>query len=184
MNSLLKHAIKISGENRRLAYGFAVILVVLGLIVFREVYRFHAAASEEIDLKKESLSILASSVEKISESGGEVDPSERLKRFEKGIIVAERPSIAAAVLQRSFKTIASKNDVTVASERPLKPLEAGAYLKVPIEFKLKADIPGLRGLLQDLQTSSPSAWVDSISMRKIEGGALDITLVIESAMRR
>ncbi|MBI1911049.1 MAG: hypothetical protein HYS21_03525 [Deltaproteobacteria bacterium] len=183
MKARLEKIFKGAGENRKLSVGFVIIFFLSALIVFRTVYRLHKGVQEEIEIKQENLNILASSIEKSVDSV-DVSSGESLRELEKGIIAAEKSSIAGAVLQKTFKTIASKNHVTVISERPLKPIEAGEYLKVPIEFKLKTGLSGLSILLQDLRSSSLMIGLSSISIRTIEGGLFDITLVIEGVMRR
>lgn len=182
MNPVLKRLFKIAGENRRLAYGILFILILLILIGFKAAYKFHRAAQDEIEVKKESLLIMASSQDS-NKVGSNANLNEKLHEFEKGLIEAHKPSIAAAVLQRSFKSLALKNNVTVASERPLKELDAGAYLLIPVEFQLKTGLPGLKGLLYDLRSSSPMTGINSIAIKVSEGGFLDVTLIVEGVIR-
>jgi hypothetical protein len=173
---------KIVAGNKRLAYGIALIMLLSALTVIKAFYNFHAGVQKDIELKKETLALLASAVQRGSE-GGDKKGTDRLHALEDGLIKSDKPSIAAALVQKAFKFAASKNTITVISERPLKPLEAGAYTVVPIEFQLKAGLSGFKGLLADLHSSYPSTSVASLSIKASDNAMLDVTIVIQGAMR-
>lgn len=181
-NTVLSRLIKKLSENRRLAYGIIVILILMGVIFFRTVYRLHSSAQEEIEIKKENISIL-SNLER-DQNKTEYVSEERLREIEKGLIEADKPSKATALLQKSFKAIASKNNVLVISERPLKPLEAGAYFKVPVEFQLKTGLPGLKGLLSDLSSSHLLIGIEFFSIKNSENGTLNAVIIVHGAMKK
>ncbi|CAG1065978.1 hypothetical protein BAC1_01575 [uncultured bacterium] len=182
MKALVEFLSKIAAENKRLAYGIALIMLLSALIALKAFYNFHAGVQKDIELKKETLALLASAVQR----GGEGDvkrETDRLHALEEGLIKSDKPSIAAALVQKAFKSAASKNTVTVISERPLKPLEAGAYTVVPIEFQLKTGLSGLKGLLADLHASNPATGVASVIIKASDNAMLDVTLVIQGAMK-
>lgn len=183
MSAFLRDIMKAAGENRRLFYGLLAILVLIMLITSREVYELHNTAQNEIRIKVESILLMNSALERNEGSGS---PNlEKLTEFEKErLLAADKPSIAAAKLQKSFKSMSLKNNVRVLSERPLKPVESGEYLKIPIEYQIKAGLPAFRDLLSDLHGSSPMIGVEAVQVKKTEHGALEIILTIVGAMRK
>lgn len=182
MKSFIEYFLKAASENKRFAFGFAFVVLLFGLIVIKAIYNFHTAVHEEIKIKKENLVLLASSVQQGARGDNEKE-MKHLSTLEDGLVEADKPSIAAALLQIKFKSAATKNNVTITSERPLKHHVAGVYVMVPIEFALKTGLPGLKGLLSDLRSFDPATGIESISIKTSDGGILDVTLVIQGAMR-
>lgn len=182
MNSIHSRLNAFFESNRKLLPGFILIIVLVGLLAFSAVYSFHSAAVEEIEIKAESLEMLQKAKAGPSGAPG-VD--ERLKILEEGLIDADKITVAAAVLQNSFKSLARKHGITITSERPLKATDSGAYTKVPVEFQMKAALPELKELLIELRSMSPMAGVGSISIKQGQNGSmLDVVLVLNGAMRR
>lgn len=179
MNSFFPDISKVFRENRRLVYGLLLILILVGLIAFRKAYEFHQAAQQEMESKKESIAILSSRLDGGNRPGYEQKPPS----LEKGLVQADKPSIAAALIQKSIRAAALKNRVHIISERPLKPVGHGPYLKVPVEFQFKTDTAGLTGFLTDVRSAEPMTGVDGVSIKRSDSGGLEVTMVVLGAMR-
>lgn len=182
MSSLFSRIDAFFEANRKLLPAVVIMVVLACLLIFRAVNDFHSTVMEQIEIKSESLERLRAAN---AGTQGAARTEERLKLLEKGLIDADKTTVAAAVLQNSFKSMARKHGITITSERPLKVTDLGAYTKVPVEFQMKASLSELTELFVELRSMTPRAGVGSIIIKKGQDGSmLDIVLVLNGAMRR
>lgn len=174
-------------ENSRIIPGIALIGVLAVLLLVRWGYNRHQSAVEEISAYNEVLR--TSSLVLAREGGVEklmgVD-RKRIKELEKGLLSAARPSIAAAELQETFKKFARKKKISISSENVLNFEEAGDYIRIPVEFHLRADLRQLTRLLYDIQASALLMGVRSMRVRAANSrnrAQMNVTLVLEGAMK-
>lgn len=172
-------------KNRRILPGAAVIFILGSLLLIRSGYGYHLSFQEEIEVKNELYKVTASALtnndnlEKLIKKA-----EERLKAIEGGLLEAERPPIAAAKLQKAVKEISSKNGIAIVSERTLPFMEHGNYLKIPVEFQLKADAKRLKNFLYEVAASHLIMGISELKVRVDDSGRLDIIITIEGLMSK
>lgn len=172
-------------KNRRILPGVAIIFILVSLLLFRSGYGYHLSFREEIEVKNELYMLTASALASKDELEKIIKKAEgRLKAFERGLLEAERPPIAAAKLQKAVKAIALKNGIPIVSERALLFAEDDDYLKIPVEFKLKADTKSLKDFLYEITASPLIMGVSEIKIRVDDSKRLDILITIEGMMSK
>lgn len=172
-------------KNRRILPGVAIIFILASLLLIRSGYGYHLSFLEEIEVKNELYMASASALASKDELEKIIKKAEgRIKALEGGLLEAERPPIAAAKLQKAVKAIASKNGIPIVSERALLFAENGDYLKIPVEFKLKADARSLRSFLYEIATSPLIMGVSELKIRVDDSKRLDILVTIEGMMSK
>ena len=173
--------------NKRLLPGAVIIGVLLILLFLKAGYNYHQGMNEEIhsyeELLKNSSMILArgESMEERMNIGVRM-----AGELEKGLLGAVQPSIGAAELQEEFKKYSAKRKITITSETALSFEEAGEYIKIPVEFRFKAELWRLSDLLYDIQASPLIMGVKKLRIKspdERDPSMLTITLVIEGALR-
>ncbi|MFQ5442185.1 MAG: type II secretion system protein GspM [Thermodesulfobacteriota bacterium] len=174
-------------ENRRIIPGIAVIGVLAVLLLVRWGYNRHQSAVEEISAYNEVLR--TSSL--VLARGSEVEKligieKKRIKELEKGLLRASKPSIAAAELQEAFKKLVKKKKISISSENVLNFEEEGDYIRIPVEFHLRAGLSQLTRLLYDVQASALLMGVRSLRIRGPNSrnkAKMNVTLVLEGAIK-
>lgn len=164
------------------------VVFLLSLLLIRAGYSYHVATMSEIEARvgdyEAAISMVGMEEElkKRKESG-----EKRLMELEKGLLKADKPSTGAAMLQEAFKALTVKKGITVASEKALPHSEQGIYVRVPVEFQLRAGLPQLKDLLYEMSGSAYIMGVKKIRIKKAgQGGpgALDVTLTVEGAYKK
>ncbi|MBI1912592.1 MAG: hypothetical protein HYS21_11405 [Deltaproteobacteria bacterium] len=178
----------ISLRQSRLFYGALLIPLLVLLILARSAYRYHMGAREEIMVKIEQYQAQYSMMAKGEDIlTAKKIAEERLLKMEKGLLDATKPSMAAAMLQETFKAFSSKKGITITSEKALNYSEKGRYIKIPVEFQFRAGLAELKDLLYDIKAAPVVMGVKEIrikSPRQNEAGRLDVSLVIEGAINK
>ncbi len=175
-------------ENRRLAPGMAVIGVLVLLLIVKWGYSRHMNARAEIAAYREAL---ATSSEMLAR-GGDVKEriareQKRLKALERGLLKASEPSMAAAELQEAFKRLIVRKNISISSENVLGFEEAGKYMKIPVEFHLKAALRELTRLLYEIEASPAIMRVRSMHVVVPYSGdkaMINVTLVLEGVIKK
>ncbi len=174
-------------ENRRILPGIAVIGVLVLLLLVKWGYSHHQDARREIAAYREALQASSSIVAR----GDEIEKlielkKNRIKELEKGLLKASRPSMAAAELQEAFKKLLLSKNISISSENVLNFEEAGDYIKIPVEFHLKAELWQLTRLLYDVRASRLLMGVKSMDVKvpySENKAKMNISLVIEGAIK-
>lgn len=174
-------------ENRKLLPGIVIIGVLAVLLILRAGYNYHQGMHQEIssyeELLRNSSMILArgESLEERLSVGIKMAGT-----LEKGLLGAVQPSIGAAELQEEFKNYSSRRQIVITSETALSFEEAGDYIKIPVEFRFKAELWRLSDLLYDIQASPLLMGVKKLRIRspeEREPTMLTVTIVVEGAIR-
>lgn len=175
-------------KNRRLAVGAALIFVLSALLAIEALHGRHVAKKAALEARAGAYRSGAVTLLK-GEEAEKIRKSrrEKIMEMEKGLLGANNPSIGAALLQEAFKSYASRRGIPVASQRTLPAGDHGVYKKVPVEFQFKAKPEELKGLFDDIKGSPMVMGVRSVRVKSNErgpGGRLDVSLVLEGAIRR
>lgn len=91
--------------------------------------------------------------------------SDELKILERGLLSGSKPPVAAAMIQRDIKSIATILHISIKSERALTPVDHGYYLAVPVEIGFSATTAKLKDLLYRLTTSPKLLTVSEVKIR-------------------
>jgi hypothetical protein len=105
---------------------------------------------------------------------------------EKRIISGKKADAGVAALQEAFRACSVRNGIFVASGRALPAMKQGSNLKIPMEFQFRADVPQLKELLSDMQSSPVLMGMKGVKIksRGVSDGRLDVSMVIEGAMKK
>lgn len=172
-------------KNRRILPGMAVIFILATLLIIRSGYGYHNSFQEEIEVKRELYLATAETLTGDDELEKLIRKAEgRLKSLEGGLLEANRPPIAAAKLQKAVKDIASRNGLSIISERAIPFVDGGNYLKIPVEFQLKSDTDKLTKFLHELAASPLIMGVSELKVRVDDSRRLDVTVTIEGMMSK
>ncbi|MFQ5480085.1 MAG: type II secretion system protein GspM [Thermodesulfobacteriota bacterium] len=174
-------------DNKRILPGVAIIGALAFILIIKWGYNHHQRSIDEISAYNDLLQTSAAIIER----GDDVKKSitlkkEEISKLEKGLLKAEKPSIAAAELQEAFKKMAAKKDITINSENVLNFEETGEYVRIPVEFHLKAKLRQLTLLLYDIKLSPLLMSVRSMNIRTInarDNAEMNITIVLEGAIK-
>ncbi|MFQ5353313.1 MAG: GspMb/PilO family protein [Thermodesulfobacteriota bacterium] len=182
-----KKLLRLISENNRVLPGMAVIGVLVLLLILKWGYNHHQRSASEIIAYNDLLQASSS----IAERGSEIEKiiagqNQEISALEKGLLKAQKPSIAAAELQEAFKKILARKNIIISSENVLAFEESGEYIKIPVEFHLKAELGQLTRLLYDVRLSPLLMGVRSMHIRTLsaaDNAIMNITLVLEGAIR-
>jgi len=103
------------------------------------------------------------------------------KAIQKQYIDARTPALAAAKLQRTIKRLVNKYHATLESTQNIsRNNKKSDEIKIKIKTRMKGDISTLSTILYDLESGSPSLFVDNLVLRlrggrKIKKGTLSIS---------
>lgn len=102
----------------------------------------------------------------------------------KKILLAKKPEQAADELHNAFKAMADMHGISIISEKPLPTSVENGLVRVPMEFRFKAALEQVNGLVQDIQSSPIIVGVRNlrISAAAEDPGLLDIEMVVEAVI--
>ncbi len=173
--------------NRRILPGVALIGVLALLLLLRWGYNHHSSSLAEITAYNDLLQTSSSIVERGDDVKNLISlEKKKIASLEKGLLKAKKPTIAAAELQESFKKILVKKNISIDSENVLNFEEAGNYIKIPVEFHLKAELKQLTSLLYEIRLSPVLMGIKSLNIRSIaarDQAKMNVTLVLEGAIK-
>ncbi|MFQ5901324.1 MAG: type II secretion system protein GspM [Thermodesulfobacteriota bacterium] len=175
-------------KNKKVIIGIAVAVILFVLVVARYSYEGHLLAKEEIETKKELYTVslgIVSEKDSIQNKLEYLDS--RLKGLNAGVLTADTIPVAAAELQRLIKEMAKERGIKMSSEKVLPSIESGEFVKVPVEFQFKSMLPGLKGLIYDIESSSLILGIPKIKLKAPEFKKQNenkVTLVVEGVMKR
>jgi len=174
-------------ENRRILPGIALIGALVLILIGRWGYTHHQNSMEEIAAYREVLQVSSSIVARGDEIKSLIEQKKnRIKELERGLLKADKPSMAAAELQEAFKKLLISKKISISSESVLNFEEAGDYIRIPVEFHLKAGLSQLTRLLYDVRASRLLIGVRSLNIKVpfAKGREqMNVSLVIEGAIR-
>jgi len=174
-------------ENKRILPGVALIGVLILLLIVKWGYSRHQDSVREIMAYRDALQLSSSIVAR----GGDIEKlmdekKKEIKRLEKGLLHGSKPSMAAAELQEAFKKLLLRKNISIDSEVVLNAEEAGDYVKIPVEFHLKAELWQLTRLLMELRASPLLMSVRSMNIKvpyAKNKAKMNVSLVIEGAIK-
>ena len=88
-----------------------------------------------------------------------------LRGLEKGLLLGDKPPVAAAELQKVLKDMALSSGVEIKSERALGAAEAGMYLRIPVEIAFITSTKGLVDMLHRIRSSPLLLTVSRLRVR-------------------
>jgi general secretion pathway protein M len=81
------------------------------------------------------------------------------------LLPGDNPALSGAALQQRLQDLAGQHGVRILSLR-IRPAEGdGQFERIPVEVRMQTDTQGLRGLLYEIDRSTPYLFVDSLSLR-------------------
>jgi hypothetical protein len=80
------------------------------------------------------------------------------------------PELLSAQLQRAIDTDAAAAGAIVASSRTMPEQTEGAFVKIGLDFEIRATLPGLQALLLRIGQARPAIFVDRLTVQVAEGG--------------
>lgn len=91
----------------------------------------------------------------------------QLKQIETGLITGDTPPVAAAEIQKVLNETAESLSIEIKSERALTPVEAGAYIRIPVEIGFVAPTSKLKSMLYKISASQSLFVVSDLNVRVI-----------------
>lgn len=163
----MKLPFKVSEREKKfvLAGGAGVLLIILfhGFSLYSD---FRANLLELADAK---LFVLEKQLQKISEKdvieARIAALRQEIEKQEKVFLRGNKPPVAAAMLQRFLKEQASSLNIEVKLERTVNPVDADAYLGIPIEIAFTASTEKLKELLYKFRTAPYLLTVSELKIR-------------------
>ncbi len=183
----IKAKIALLKGNGRSFYLVVLSGSVIFLLIIAFGLRYHLGAQEEIALKAEQYAVFSSLISRKDDILKRKEAAfEMIGSLEKGLLKAESPSMGAVMLEEAFKAFSARRGIKIVSEKALPPAEALAYIKVPVEFQLKAGTSGLKDLLLDIRSAPVLMGIRMMRIRSsgLSSSGLDVTLVIEGAIKK
>lgn len=183
----MEKILTLTKENRRILPGIAIIGTLVFVLVLKWGYNTHQSSVAEITAYNDLLqtsSAIASRGEGVKKLIAE--QKTEIGTLEKGLLKAEKPSIAAAQLQEAFKKIVARKKIIISSENVLNFEDAGKYIRIPVEFHLQAELSQLTRLLYEIQLSPLLMGVRSMNIRSMNAtnsSRMSVTLVLEGAIK-
>ena len=144
--------------------------VVVVFIVLYQLYSWYAVTRSDVqdytDVRLERVEKeLARLAEKpVLEKRAQIIADE-LKNRERGLLQAEKAPVAAAMLQKLLKDMASSLKIEVNLERALNPVETEMYSGIPVEIGFTATTTELKDLLFRLRKENMLLTVAEIKVR-------------------
>jgi len=188
MLSLRQTILNLIRENKFLLPGGVIIVMLICVLIARAGYSYHMTLQEDLERKVELYKLTSSMLAASSKIEKELSAKEgRVKMLESGLLKEKKTPLGAARLQNEIEAISIKRGVMLFSSKALPVTESNAYINIPVEFRLKAELPKLTELLYDINSSSLILGVDVIQIRAIDRknpGRLDVTLLVKGMMKK
>lgn len=162
-------------------------LVIAAALLARLIYGLHSASALEAAAMGGELAFHRDAVARIGEldrRGSEARA--RLEKAERGLLAARADGSGVAALHEAFRACAARSGISISSGRALPGKAQGSYTRIPAEFQFRADVGQLRELLSRMQGSPVMMGMKGIRIKTMgagEPGRLDVTMVVEAAMR-
>ncbi len=158
-------------KNKRLVIGVAIMLVLLGLIIYQ--YGYLRVRAEMASVREEE-AIKTKTLEKYIALISEMPQLEKrlasLKEARKGedskLIEGQTPSLATAALQETVKGIVTGRGGTISSERVGKPEDLGKFRVINASIDaILPDSKALSDVLYSIETRTPYLTVKELDVR-------------------
>ncbi|GAB4407169.1 MAG: hypothetical protein OHK0032_02430 [Thermodesulfovibrionales bacterium] len=158
-------------KNKRLVIGIAIMLILLGLVIYQYGYK---KVQEGMASIKEGEAIKTKTLEKyitlISEKPQLEKRLTSLKEIRKGedskLIEGQTPSLATAALQEMVKGIVTGRGGTISSERVGKPEDLGKFRVINASIDaILPDSKALSDILYSIETRTPYLTVKELDVR-------------------
>lgn len=185
MRRIYKQVSRWINENRRILPGISIAFFLAALLIIKYGYQYHLAVQDEIEAKRELYAASAAMVPEENELEDILRAAEsRVDVLEKGLLDAKRAPVGAAMLQRAVREMSIRRGITIKSEKALQAVEAGSYIKIPVEVQFAADMPQIKNLLYDVLSSPLIMGIKSIRIKTNSERKLELVLTIEGAIRK
>lgn len=162
-------------------------LALAAILSGKLIYNFHSSSVEEAALKTGELAMYRELTARLAELEEEkIEKGRALMEAEKRLIKGNEADAAVAVLQEAFRACSIRSGISIASNRALPAVKTGSYVKVPMEFQFRADVVQLKELLSGMQASTVLMGMKGVKIKSrgaSEPGRLDVSMVVESAMK-
>lgn len=188
MAPFLKSIRELMRKNRLLLPGGVIIAVLLLALVTRAGYGYHLTLQELLDVKVEGYRISSSMLADAARVERRLLAAEaEIKVLERGLLKEKKVPLGAARLLKEMEVMSAKWGITLSSSKTLPEREADVYMKIPVEFRFKTELPKLTMLLYDIQ-SSPFILGINVIRVKVSGrkniGEVNVTLLLEGMMNK
>lgn len=163
----MKLPFKVSEREKKfvLAGGAGVLLIIL----FHGFSLYSDFRTNVLELADAKLLVLEKQLQKISKKdmieARIAALRQEIEKQEKVFLRGNKPPVAAAVLQRFLKEQASSLNIEVKLERTVNPVDADAYLGIPIEIAFTASTEKLKELLYKFRTAPYLLTVSELKIR-------------------
>lgn len=156
-------------ERIVLAAGFLIVMAIIGSYCYEWYGQYRAEHMSRLSTKELYLEKQTTKISELKEVQARLDAiSAEMKDLEKGLLAGEKPSVAAAELQRVVKDAASALAVEIRSEKILNPVEYGNYTAIQVEVSFAASTAKLRDMLQFIEGSNYYLAISDMKVRAID----------------
>ncbi len=111
----------------------------------------------------------------------------RIAEEEKRLLPGEKPSLAAAELQKIVNSIIRRQDGIILSGKPLLPKEVDTYLVIPVQVSLNCRVSSLKNILYQLEAYPLLLRIPEVKIKVLKKRSpkdVQVVLVIEGLIRK
>lgn len=141
-------------EKKFLLAGGVIILLIIIYLTARWYNDIRSSIRRQVEINQMTLQRQLNKISMDREIEKKLETIDvKVKELEKGLISSDRPSLAAAEVQRNLKDIAMSVGIDIKSEKTLNPVDRGFYLAIPVEIGFTTTTARLKDMLYKLKTS-------------------------------
>jgi len=141
-------------EKKFLLAGGVIILLIIIYLTARWYNDIRSSIRRQVEINQMTLQRQLNKISMDREIEKKLETIDvKVKELEKGLISSDRPSLAAAEVQRNLKDIAMSVGIDIKSEKTLNPVDRGFYLAIPVEIGFTTTTSRLKDMLYKLKTS-------------------------------
>ncbi|MDX9715694.1 MAG: type II secretion system protein GspM [Dissulfurispiraceae bacterium] len=156
-------------ERIVLAAGLLIAMTIIGSYCYEWYGQYRAEHMSRLSTKKLYLEKQTTKISEMKEVQDRLYViNAEMKDLEKGLLVGEKPSVAAAELQRVIKDAASALAVEIRSEKILNPVEHESYTAIQVEVSFAASTAKLRDMLQFIEGSNYYLAISDMRVRVVD----------------
>ncbi len=156
-------------ERKLVAVATAAVALYVGVIhVGLPLRRHFEDTRQEIERKKALLEGYARTVEREGEIKRVLDAIRSSSTARNPLYLKSgKPALAAAEVQSMVKEASATSDISVTSEKILKPVPAASHTTIPVEITVAGDIVRLRDFLHTIETGTPLLRITEMNARVV-----------------
>ena len=177
--------LKTPRERNLVILGVVFILLVLGYeYAYTPLVERYGQLGEEIQASQLRLSKSRAKIEQKPVLEAKIRQlNDRLANFDQLLLPGQKPSLAAAALQKIVKTmVTARNRATLTSEKIQQPIEVGRYTRIPIQVSIRCLVSDLKEIFYQIENYKLMLDVTQISIRVVtpqQPSDIEANIVVE-----